>query len=332
VIFTALAVSTLEAQAPVPEVAAAGLDAQLAAARALVDSGKPLDALEQLETLPQGDSRVRTLEGLAAYHADQYVRAIERLAPLVPTLPAGSAARREPVQVLGLSYYLAGRIPEALPLLEETAAWASDNMEFSEVLGMAYIQSRQPEKARGALARAFGVDPASAAARVLAAQMMVRIEFIDLADAELTAALAQDPRLPRANFLLGQNAIFRNEVDRAIEFFEKELAVNPADSMTLYRLGEAWARKSAWDRAMPALQRSLWINPYFSGPYIVLGRGYLAKGELAAAEGMLRQAVQYDPNNKSARYLFGQALQRLGREREAREQFDISSKLGDQQD
>jgi tetratricopeptide (TPR) repeat protein len=121
-------------------------------------------------------------------------------------------------------------------------------------------------------------------------------------------------------------------VDAAVAYFEKELAINPSDAMTLYRLGEAWARKSAWDRAIPALQRSLWINPFYSGPYIVLGRGYLAQGQLATAEGMLRRAVEYDPNNKAARYLLGQVLQRLGREADAREQFDISAKLGEKQD
>jgi tetratricopeptide (TPR) repeat protein len=324
--------ATVQAQAttaPSPASTTVDLDAKLAEARGLVDAGRPAEALKALEALHSDDPRVRTLEGVAAYHADQYVRAIERLSPVVPTLPAGSVGRREPVQVLGLSYYLAGRLPEAMPLLEETAAWASDNVEFAQVLGMAFIQGRQPDKARAALARAFGVADGSPAARLLTAQMMVRVEFFDLAEAELRAALAEDPRLPRAHFLLGLAAIARNRPDEAGELFEKELAVNPSDAMALYRVGEARARKSDWDGAILALQRSIWINPFYSGPYIVLGRAYLAKGHLQTAEGMLRRAVDYDPNNKAARYLFGQALQRLGRAGEAREQFDIAAKLGD---
>jgi tetratricopeptide (TPR) repeat protein len=316
-----------DAQAPAPA-PPADLDARLAEARALVDAGKATQALQVLAALPSTEPRVQVLEGVAAYHADQYVRAIDRLAPLVRTLPASSPARREAVQVLGLSSYLAGRLSEAMPLLEETASWALDNQEFAQVLGMAYIQVRQPDKARVALARAFGVDPATPAARVLAAQMMVRIEFFDLAEAELRKALADDPRLPRANFLLGQAAIFRNQPDEAIACFERELAIDPADAMALYRLGETYARKSDWDRAIPALQRSLWINPFYSGPYIVLGRAYVAKGQLQTAEGMLRRAVEFDPNNQPARYLLGQALQRLGRTDEAREQLEIAATLG----
>jgi tetratricopeptide (TPR) repeat protein len=164
---------------------------------------------------------------------------------------------------------------------------------------------------------------------LLAAQMMVRFEFHDMADEQLRRALALDPRLPQANLLLGQNAVFRNRLAEGIEFFRKELATNPGNATALYRLGEAYSRQPDWDKAIPALQQSLWINPYFSGPYIVLGRAYLAKGQPATAEGMLRRAVEYDPNNKAARYLYGQVLQRLGRADDARQQFDAAARLHD---
>ena len=117
-----------------------------------------IDDARGRSTTARPDAWPRVL-GVAYYHADDYVEAIELLAPVVDRLAADSVERREAVQVLGLSYYLAGRLAEALPLLEETRAWAADNMELAQVLGMAYIQTRQPDKAREALARAFGVAP-----------------------------------------------------------------------------------------------------------------------------------------------------------------------------
>jgi tetratricopeptide (TPR) repeat protein len=306
-----------------------GVATKLATARALVDQGKPREAVTALSALDRSDPRVAELLGVAYYHADDYARAIEALAPIVSKLPGDSIERREAGQVLGLSYYLAGRLPEALPLLEETSRWATDNIQLAQVLGMAYIQTRQPDKAREALARAFGVDPASAGARLMAAQMMIRVEFFEMADAELHQALAMEPRLPRANFLLGENAIFRNRIEDGVAYLEKELALNPSDAMSLYRIGEAWSRRAAWDKAIAPLQRSIWINPFYSGPYIVLGRAYLATGKPDASEGMLRHAVELDPNNKAAHYLYGQVLQRLGNASLAAEQFDIASKLGE---
>ena len=61
----------------------------------------------------------------------------------------------------------------------------------------------------------------------------------------------------------------------------------------------------------------------------MLGRAYMTRGQPATAEGLLRRAVEYDPNNKSAHYLLGQALQKLGREEEAAKEFEIAASLSD---
>jgi Flp pilus assembly protein TadD len=45
---------------------------------------------------------------------------------------------------------------------------------------------------------------------------------------------------------------------------------------------------------------------------------------------MLRRAISYDPNNKSAHYLLGQVLQRLGRDDEARREMETAAGLQDQ--
>ena len=53
----------------------------------------------------------------------------------------------------------------------------------------------------------------------------------------------------------------------------------------------------------------------------------MTKDQPATAEGMLRRAIQYDPNNRSAHYLLGQLLQRVGRTDEARKEFAIAESL-----
>jgi cytochrome c-type biogenesis protein CcmH/NrfG len=47
---------------------------------------------------------------------------------------------------------------------------------------------------------------------------------------------------------------------------------------------------------------------------------------------MLRQAIQYDPNNKSAHYLLGQLLQLTGRTPEAKQEFEIAERLQGESD
>ena len=306
----------------VPEVAAV-----LAEARGLVNRGQPSAAIQKLLPLGRKDPRVAQLLGVAYYQTDDPLRAIELLTPVAGALPPGSLEERETHQVLGLSLYLAGKIPEAIPHLEKTRTWAADNIDLLNVLGNAYVQTQQADKAREVFARLFGVAPGSASAHLLAAQMMVRLEFEDMARAELQAAIAKDPRIPQARYLLAQSAIFRARFDEATQLLEKELEVNPGNAMALYRLGEALSRQNKWDEAIAALQKSIWLQPYFSGPYIVLGRAYMKKGQSATAEALLRRALQYDPNNKSAHYLLGQLLQQAGREDEARRELEIAERL-----
>ena len=270
---------------------------------------------------------VKQLLGVAYYHADDHQHAIEQLVAVRDQLPQDSLERRETIQVLGLCYYLTGRYAEAIPLLEETRQWARDNLELGYILGLAYVQTRQADAARGAFARTFDLPLESAGAHVVTAQMMLRLEMEPLAETELKRALEKDARAPRANYLLGQLALFRGRLDEAVALSERELATNPADAMAFYQLGDAYLRASRTDDAMAALQKSLWLNPYYSGPYILLGRLYMKKEQPATAEGMLRRAIQYDPNNRSAHYLLGQLLQQTGRPDEAKKEFAIADSL-----
>jgi len=107
----------------------------------------------------------------------------------------------------------------------------------------------------------------------------------------------------------------------------EELAINPAHAMALYRIGDIYSRQLKWDAAIAVLQQSLWMNPYFSGPYILLGKAYGKTNQIQAAEEMLRRAVQYDPNNKSAHYLLAQVLQQAGRSEEAKREFAVAERL-----
>jgi tetratricopeptide (TPR) repeat protein len=301
--------------------------AALAKARTLLSQDRPKEALAALQGQDESDPRVQVARGVAHYHAGEAAEAVTLLQPVVEKLPEGSDERHEAVQVLGLALYLAGRIAEALPWMEATRAWAGANPELLQILGTAYIQTRQGDKAREVLAGAFGVPPDSASAHLLAAQMMVRLEQEPMAQDELAKAIALDPRLPHAHFLVGQLALFRGRFEEATAATRKEIELNPADNVAWSQLGDVYVRQQKWDEAVAALQRSIWVSPFYSAPYILLGRAYMKKGEPASAEAMLRRALEYDPNNKQAHYLLGQVLQQTGRAEEARAELAAAERL-----
>jgi len=210
--------------------------AVLVEARKLVDAGQPRAAIDKLNAL--GDAAnplVAELLGVAYFHANDPARAIEHLTPVVTRLAPGSLERREAVQVLGLSHYLAGHLAESIPYLEEVRSLVPDEVKLAYTLGMAYAQTRQPDKAREAFARTFHVAPDSAAGHLIAGQMMNRLELEAFAETELNAALRKEPKLPEAHYLLGQIAIFRSRLEEGLALMRDELAINPAHAMALYR-------------------------------------------------------------------------------------------------
>jgi len=304
----------------------------LTEARWLINAGQPARAIEQLKAIasdqdPAVQLQASLLLGVAHYHADDPAKAVEVLTPIVDRLPRDSFERREAEQVLGLAAVVVGRFAEAVPRLEATRKWAPANMQLGYALAQAYLQTRQADSARAVLADLFKVAPQSAAAHLVAAQMMIRFEMDSLAEPELTKALEKDPRLPSANLLLGQIALFRGRIPDAITFTTRELAIAPGNAMAFSQLGDAYVRQAQWDDAIAALQKSIWLNPYYSAPYILMGRAYMKKDQPAVAEGMLRRAIEFDPNNRAAHYLFAQLLQQTGRGEEAKREFEIAEKL-----
>ena len=299
----------------------------LTQADALLREGKRDQALSLLQDLA---AKQPNLPGVAArlgkifYDKGDFASAAANLRKAVEQ----NSRDVQSVQLLGLAYYAMGQLPEAIPWLERIQSeLPSSNVDASYILGQSYLQTRNPDKARVAYARTFGVPPESASAHLVLAKMMMRQRIEEEAVGELQKALQLDPNLPMAHFILGEVFLFKSDVARALEEFRKEIALNPLGWYVYEGEGDADLRIQKWDDAESALKRAIWINPDFSGPYVLLGKLELHKGEPELAAGFLERAVGMDPNNYSAHYLLGTAYKQLGREDESRRERELSQKL-----
>jgi tetratricopeptide (TPR) repeat protein len=254
------------------------------------------------------------LHGVDLYRQQKYAEAIATLEVSAKNESPESLEYRESALLIGQSYFMLSKAPQAIPWLEKLPGVNEANY----MLGYAYLQTAQRKESEAAFARLFGLPPDSAAGHLVAGQMMLKKDYDSEALSEVAAALTLDPKIPEAHFLLGEMAIFRGRLDEAIEDLGKEVALNPNFSMAWYRLGDAYTRQQQWELAIPNLQRSVWLNPDFSGPFILLGRCYFKTGNLSNAEGILRKALALDPRNSSATYLLGQTLIAEGKKDEGR--------------
>jgi tetratricopeptide (TPR) repeat protein len=255
---------------------------------------------------------------LELYKQQRYAESAAAFQDAIKTEKPGSPDYNESALFIGQSYFMLSQALNAIPWLEKIP----ELNEANYMLGYAYLQAHAPGKSEAAFARLFGLKPDSAAAHLVAADMMLKKEYELEAVAEAQKALALDPKLPESHFLLGEVATYRGRLDEGIQDFQAELALNPGYAMAWYRLGDAYTRKQSWDAAIPNLQRAVWLNPDYSGPYILLGKCYLKTGNLANAEGILRRGLLLDPNNREANYLLGQTLMAAGKADEAKAVLD----------
>ena len=291
------------------------VDSDFAEARKLSQQGKYDDAIALLQPMaartpkPAGVSHEL---GTVYYKKGDYLKAAEYLKQAVAEDPND----KEAVQLLGLSYYLAGRPAEAIPYLEKVQAWyPRANIDAAYILGISYIQAKDYPQARKAFATMFDVPADSGASYLITARMLFRQEFIPVAEEYAQKAIAADPKLPLAHELLGEIHLFMSKIPDAISDFQQELAINPASAPALYKLADAYSRVQKYDEAERLLQRSIWLDASSTGPYILMGKVLQKKGEPVLAIRTLQRAVTMDPNNPITHHLLGQAYRDMGKER-----------------
>jgi tetratricopeptide (TPR) repeat protein len=310
---------------------AASSDAPFAAARRLSRQGKFAEALAQLEALVAARPDLKGISheiGLVHYKKADYPKAIASFKKALEENPRDNEA----LQLMGLSYYLAGRPTEAIPLLEKVQGWFADaNVDAAYILGICYIQTKAYPSARQAFAKMFGVGTDSASSYLFTARMLFRQEFGPVAEEYAQKAAALDPRLPLAHFLLGELYLYQSKVPEAIAEFQSELKINPGYAPAYYKLADAYSRGQKFDEAEKLLQRSIWLDSSSTGPYILLGKVLEKKGETELAVRALQRALTMDPNNPIPHHLLGQSYRGLGRLEDAERELKLAESLQSRQ-
>jgi predicted Zn-dependent protease len=157
--------------------------------------------------------------------------------------------------------------------------------------------------------------------------MLLRREYLPVAQSFAQKALEMDATLPLAHELLGEIALAGNHLEDAIAELEKERAHNPLEGSVYDRLGDAYVRAARYDDAQRNLQEAVLLEPNATGPYILLGKTMLKKSDPVAAATYLEHAARLDPANYMTHSLLSQAYRAMGRKDDATRETETAQKL-----
>lgn len=292
-----------------------------------VDTGHPDEALRKIAELRASHAEMPGLdriEGLADYAKSDLRAADTAFAAALKSDPNDAEA----AEMRGLVLFRLGRPADAIPLLESASKQgALGKADPNYILALCYMDTRRYDDARRAFAAQYGFASESAAAYLVSARLLLRREYLPVAQSFATKALEIDPALPLAHELLGEIALAGNHLDEAIAELEKEKARNPLEPSVYDRLGDAYGRAAKYDDAQRSLQRAILLEPNSTGPYILLGKTMLKKGDAVAAATYLEHANQLDPANFMTHSLMGQAYRAMGRSDDAARETAIAQKI-----
>jgi tetratricopeptide (TPR) repeat protein len=301
--------------------------APLVQAQELADKGDLDHALAELDALaaeqpePAG---VEYLRGMVFYQQDKMPEAVAAFAKAAAQDPKNLDA----MQMGGVSLFREGKCADAVPLLEQAhRSVASANVDPNYVLGLCYIDTRRYDDSRKAFSGQYGFAPESAPAYLLAARMLLRRDYLPVAEESARKALALNPALPRAHFLLGEIELARGQSAEAIADFEKERDLDPLDGAVYDRLGDAYVRAGDFERAQQSLNRAVLLEPTLNVPYILLGKVMLKQQNPLMAKMYLEHALQIDPRNYMAHFLLGQAFRALGRSEDSAREYKAAEQI-----
>ncbi len=306
--------------------------AKLQSLRRSIDTGHAADALQQIAAIRAQRSGgtgatipgLNLVEGLAFYAQSNLKAADASFAAALVDDPNDVEAS----QMRGLTLFGLGHPAEAIPLLQSVSAKGGlGRADPNYVLALCYMDTHRFDEARHAFAAQFGFAPDSADAYLVAARMLLRREYLPIAQSFAEKAAAMDPSLPLVHELLGEIALAGNHLDQAVAEFEKERARNPLEPSIYDRLGDAYTRAARYDDAQRSLQEAVLLEPNATGPYILLGKIMLKKGDPIAAVTYLQRAERMDPANYITHSLLGQAYRGMGRTDEASREATTAERL-----
>ncbi len=232
------------------------------------------------------------------------------------------------IQMEGVSLFRQGKPAQAIPLLEKARTLVNNpRVDPGYVLALCYMDTHRYDDARKAFSAQYGFAPDSASAYLLAGRLLLRRDYLPVAEDSARKALALNPDLPLAHLLLGEVALAAGRYDEAIAEFGKEIDLNPVIGAAYERLGDAYIRTGDFSRASVTLNKAVLLEPATSGPYILLGKALLKQKNPEMARVYLERAARMDPTNYMAHSLLGQSYRALGRADDASRETQKAEQL-----
>ena len=300
-------------------------DPQSAAARANLgviamrrkDWDQALAELHRAEKLDPAMAGVRLNIGLVEYRRSNYAAAI-------PPLQSAAKAQADSLQapyLLGLCLMFVGRYAEAVNYLEPLWPRMSDQFVYLYVLSNSAFHAKNQALDQRALQRLVEIGGDSPEFHLVMAKALLNRHDTQRALDELQKAEAGNSNLPFLYFNKGLAYQQANQTDLAEAAFRKDTEVEPDSPYGFEQLGKLYLRADRERDARDAFEQALQRESRLPDTLLELAKIEMHSSNLALSLRRIDAALKLTPDDRSAHYLRGQILQKMGRRMDAQAEF-----------
>jgi putative PEP-CTERM system TPR-repeat lipoprotein len=308
--------------------------------------------LDALAKDPKGRVPAAMLLARVDYAGARREQAHKRLDQLLTQEPANAQILLLKAQFLGAD----GKIDEAIARAQAAATAAPRLAAAQHMIGLLYLQKKDPEQALNAFNEALKLDPASADVSLQVAKLQLASGRANLAlqsaedvvrkqpdnmDARLTLVralvaggnaaraetevsklAAQAPRSADVQVLVGTVAAMKKNIPAARAAFTRAQELDSASTAALAGLLALDLSSGKPAAARARIAARLAADPSNPALLELAGRAYMSLGDAAKAEQAWRTLVEVEPASMVAYGALGQLFLSQGRLEDARREFE----------
>lgn len=214
--------------------------------------------------------------------------------------------------VNALQHLSAGRLIEAISVCRQILKLVPNHTDTLNVMGLALLRDRKPEKALSSFKKALKSAPSSVPIHLNCGLAWSALDRRDRAEQSFKNALSHDPHSAEAHFQLGLLLQNRFKFDDAIMRFRRVLEIDSRHATAHAVLGEALVLQGKFEEAKQHLKTAVDLNPKLTSVYDNLGVIAENQGRRDEALGCFAKALEINPDFAGSHFNRAVTLLRRG--------------------
>jgi len=265
--------------------------------------------------------------GLALFKEGDLQGAIREFSVLLKSAPTSSAQAQRLTILIGMAHYGLAQYTEAIPFLKEAAARDAQNLPLRLALAHSCLWTKQNQCVMDVYREILALNSESAEADMLAGEALDEMKDNEGSTKMFRAAVKANPKEPNVHFGLGYLLWTQKLYEEAVREFHAELANDPNHIQAMLYLADAEMQMNQMEDSGPLLERVVKTDPALGLAHLDLGILYGDHGRNEEALKELTIAEKLMPNEVNVHWRLGRLYRALGKQNEAKAEFDRASTL-----